>query len=232
MKIGIRLQQLKAMVCRPQLLLAGWLGAYAATCVCACSHGIAGAVAALAPRRRAWWPASLPTGSRTRNRRSSTPSGAAPWNRFCSPTSRRSTRVLFLGTLGAVALWEHVAPRRRLTASMQVRWAGNFGLLLINSALLWLIYPGFGIGAAIIASGQDWGLLRLVEMPYWLEFLVSIVLLDLGHFGIHYLFHRVPVLWRMHRLHHTDHDFDCDDGASLPSGRGVCWNTAPTLRSS
>lgn len=119
---------------------------------------------------------------------------------------------LFLGTLGAVALWEHAAPRRRLTARMETRWAGNFGLLLINSVLFWLIYPGFGIGGAIIAADQDWGLLRRVEMPYWLAFLVSIVLLDLGHFGIHYLFHNVPVLWRMHRLHHSDHDFDVTTG--------------------
>ena len=128
---------------------------------------------------------------------------------------------VFLGTLGAVALWEHVAPRRPLTASMQVRWAGNFSLLLINSALFWVIYPGFGIGTAIIASGQNWGLLRLVEMPYWLSFAVSIVLLDLGHFGIHYLFHRVPALWRMHRLHHTDHDFDFTTGVRFHPAEAV-----------
>jgi hypothetical protein len=91
---------------------------------------------------------------------------------------------------------------------MLVRWSGNLGLLLINSALLWFVYPGFGIGAAIIASGQDWGVLRQVEMPYWLQFLLAIVLLDLGHFGIHYLFHRIPALWRMHCLHHTDPDFE------------------------
>lgn len=116
--------------------------------------------------------------------------------------------LLFLGTLGAVALWEHAAPRRTLNAPMQVRWAGNFGLLFLNSALIWLVYPGFGIGAAILASEQEWGLLRLTGMPYWLQFLVAIVLLDLGHFAIHFLFHRIPVLWRLHRLHHTDQDFD------------------------
>lgn len=120
--------------------------------------------------------------------------------------------TLFLGTLGAVALWEHLAPRRRLTAPMPTRWAGNFGLVLINSALFWVIYPGFGIGAAIIASEQDWGLLRRIELPYWVAFAASIVLLDVGHFAIHYLFHRVPILWRMHRLHHTDHDFDVTTG--------------------
>jgi sterol desaturase/sphingolipid hydroxylase (fatty acid hydroxylase superfamily) len=128
---------------------------------------------------------------------------------------------LFLGTLGVVALWEYVSPRRDLRASMRVRWSGNFGLLLINSGLSWMVYPGFGIGAAIVASGQGWGVLRLFEMPYWLQFLTAIVLLDLGHFGIHYLFHRVPVLWRMHRLHHTDQDFDYSTAVRFHPGEAL-----------
>ena len=60
---------------------------------------------------------------------------------------------IFLGTLGAVALWELVSPRRDLRASMRVRWSGNFALLFLNSGLMWLVYPGFGIGAALVASG-------------------------------------------------------------------------------
>ena len=128
---------------------------------------------------------------------------------------------LFLGTLGAVAFFEYVSPKRDLKASMRVRWSGNFGLLVINSVLFWMIYPGFGIGAAILASGQGWGLLRLVEMPYWMQFLISIVLLDLGHFGIHYLFHRIPALWRLHRLHHTDHDFDFSTAVRFHPGEAV-----------
>ena len=55
---------------------------------------------------------------------------------------------LFLGTLGTVGLWEYFWPKRDLKASMVVRWSGNLALLLINSALFWVVYPGFGIGAA------------------------------------------------------------------------------------
>jgi sterol desaturase/sphingolipid hydroxylase (fatty acid hydroxylase superfamily) len=128
---------------------------------------------------------------------------------------------LFLGTLGAVALWECAAPKRKPRASMRLRWSGNLGLLLINSALFWLIYPGFGIGGAIVASGQDWGVLRLFALPYWLQFVLSIVLLDLGHFGIHYLFHRLPALWRLHRLHHTDQDFDFSTAVRFHPGEAV-----------
>jgi len=128
---------------------------------------------------------------------------------------------IFLGTLGAVALWELVSPRRDLRASMRVRWSGNFALLFLNSGLMWLVYPGFGIGAALVASGQGWGLLRLVEMPYWLQFALAIVLLDLGHFGIHYAFHRVPALWRLHRLHHTDQDFDFSTAVRFHPGEAL-----------
>ena len=104
---------------------------------------------------------------------------------------------------------------------MVTRWSANGGLLLINSGLFWLIYPGFGIGAAIVASGQDWGVLRLVAMPYWMQFLLAIVLLDLGHFGIHYLFHRIPALWRLHRLHHTDQDFDFSTAVRFHPGEAL-----------
>jgi sterol desaturase/sphingolipid hydroxylase (fatty acid hydroxylase superfamily) len=128
---------------------------------------------------------------------------------------------LFLGTLGAVALWEHVSPRRDLRASMLVRWSGNLGLLLLNSGLMWLAYPGFGIGAAILASGQGWGLLRLIEMPNALQFVLAIVLLDLGHFGIHYAVHRIPLLWRLHRLHHTDQDFDFSTAVRFHPGEAL-----------
>ena len=128
---------------------------------------------------------------------------------------------LFLGTLGAVALWEFAWPKRHLNAPMTVRWSGNLGLLLINSALFWLIFPGFGVGAAVVAAGQDWGVLRLLEMPYWLHFVLAIVLLDLGHFAIHYLFHHVPALWRLHRLHHTDQDFDFSTAVRFHPGEAV-----------
>ena len=60
---------------------------------------------------------------------------------------------------------------------MAKRWRGNLGLLLINSALLWMIYPGIGVGSAMLAAEQEWGDLRIVELPYWLTFVLAIVLL-------------------------------------------------------
>jgi sterol desaturase/sphingolipid hydroxylase (fatty acid hydroxylase superfamily) len=119
---------------------------------------------------------------------------------------------LFFGTLALVALWESVTPRRVLTASLVQRWRGNGALLVINTALFWMIFPGVGVGSAVLAAEQGWGLLRIIELPYWASFVLAMALLDLGHYLFHYLFHHVPVLWRMHRLHHTDPDFDFSTG--------------------
>lgn len=133
---------------------------------------------------------------------------------------------LFLLPLGAVALWEYVAPRRPPAASMRTRWAGNFSLVLINSVLFWLIFPGFGVAGSIVAADRGWGLLHVVELPYWVSFVVAIILMDLGHFAIHYLFHHVPLLWRMHRLHHTDQDFDVTTGLRFHPGEAVLEHAA------
>lgn len=121
--------------------------------------------------------------------------------------------LIFFCSFGGVALWEAFAPRRRLRASLPLRWSGNLGCLLINGLLLWGIYGSWGVGAAIVASDFQWGLLQQVALPYWVEFTVALLLLDLGHYAIHWAFHKVPMLWRMHRLHHSDQDFDLTTGS-------------------
>ncbi len=115
---------------------------------------------------------------------------------------------LFFGTIGAVALWENAAPRRELLTSLRTRWLNNFGIMFVNTSIVWIVFPGFGIGAALITAEQDWGLLRLVSAPYWVAFVVSIILMDLTRYAEHFLLHHVPIFWRIHRMHHTDLDFD------------------------
>jgi sterol desaturase/sphingolipid hydroxylase (fatty acid hydroxylase superfamily) len=116
--------------------------------------------------------------------------------------------VMFAATFCVVALWESAVPRRKLVAAIRSRWFGNACLLGTSTALFWTLFPAAGIGSSVIAAQQGWGLLQLVSLPYWLAFVISIIVLDLGHYFIHYAFHHIPVLWRMHRLHHTDQDFD------------------------
>ena len=116
--------------------------------------------------------------------------------------------AFLLSSFALVAIWEHVASRRRLRRELPTRWAGNLGLLFVNGGLMWLVYAGWGIAASMAAAQYQWGIMHHVALPGWFEVIVALLLLDLGHFAIHWALHNVPVLWRIHRLHHTDQDFD------------------------
>jgi sterol desaturase/sphingolipid hydroxylase (fatty acid hydroxylase superfamily) len=119
----------------------------------------------------------------------------------------------FLGVLALVAVWETFAPRRALTVSRLQRWVSNLGLVALNTVLLRLVFPAAAVGMAAFAQAQGWGLLNAVELPFWLAVLVSLVVLDFVIWLQHVMFHAVPALWRLHRVHHADLDYDLTTGA-------------------
>jgi sterol desaturase/sphingolipid hydroxylase (fatty acid hydroxylase superfamily) len=119
---------------------------------------------------------------------------------------------VFVGLLFALGIWEVVAPRRRLAASKAVRWFSNISLVALNSLLVRLAFAMGLVGVAYHAYGQRWGVLNNVELPTWLEIALSVVLLDLAIYLQHVLFHAVPLLWRLHLVHHADPDFDVTTG--------------------
>lgn len=116
--------------------------------------------------------------------------------------------VLYFGAIVAVALWEAAAPRRALSAPLRLRWFGNFAVTLLQSALSWWLFPTVSVGFAVLAAERGWGGLRLADLPYPLAFALSLAALDLSRYLQHRVQHRVPWLWRIHRMHHTDQDFD------------------------
>jgi sterol desaturase/sphingolipid hydroxylase (fatty acid hydroxylase superfamily) len=119
--------------------------------------------------------------------------------------------AFFLG-LGGVALWEALAPRRRLGASLRARWIGNFGIYLVSNALLRALFPGLGVGVAAFASERGWGLFNQLDAPFWLVVAATILILDLGRYALHWLLHASPHLWRVHSMHHSDPDYDLTTG--------------------
>jgi len=119
----------------------------------------------------------------------------------------------FLGVFALVALWEVLAPRRALAVSRALRWASNLGLVALNTVILRLAFPAAAAGFAAWAQARGWGLLNAVEVPGWAAFAASVVLLDLAIYLQHVMFHAVPALWRLHRVHHADLDFDVTTGA-------------------
>ena len=119
----------------------------------------------------------------------------------------------FFGIFAVMALWEIIAPRRRLQTSKSVRWANNIGLVFFNTLVLRLIFPAAAAGMALFASAQGWGLFNYIEAPFWAAVLISVVVLDFFIWLQHVMVHAVPVLWRLHRVHHADLDFDVTTGA-------------------
>jgi len=119
---------------------------------------------------------------------------------------------VFVAVFAAVALWETMAPRREQVFGRRMRWPHNLGLLLIDVILLRVIAPGAAIAVALTAEASGWGLLNAVALPAWIAFPLGVVLLDLAIYFQHVTFHAVPALWRLHRVHHSDLEFDVTTG--------------------
>lgn len=119
----------------------------------------------------------------------------------------------FISTLILCAVWEWTVPRKTLTQSKSYRWLNNLGLIGFNSITLALLMPFLAIEAAVAAEATEFGLFNVVTVPWWFELIIAVILLDLAIYLQHLIFHRVPVLWRLHRMHHSDQDIDVTTGA-------------------
>lgn len=119
----------------------------------------------------------------------------------------------FLGVFAVMALWEIAAPRRALTVSKVVRWANNLGLVFLNSFILRLVFPVAAVGLAALATQENWGLFNVYQIPWAIAVVLSVVVMDFVIYLQHVLVHAVPTLWRLHRVHHADLDYDVTTGA-------------------
>jgi sterol desaturase/sphingolipid hydroxylase (fatty acid hydroxylase superfamily) len=119
----------------------------------------------------------------------------------------------FFGVLAVVAVAEIIIPRRRLTASKLRRWASNLGIVFLNSLLVRLLLPATAVGFAVFAAQRGWGVFNVLDTPAWVGIIASVVFLDFAIYLQHVMFHAVPALWRLHRMHHADLDFDVTTGA-------------------
>lgn len=118
----------------------------------------------------------------------------------------------FIGVLAVMAAWEVAAPRRRLTAPKGLRWGSNLGIVAVNTLVIRLLFPLAGVGFALYAAARGWGLGPLLGAPQWLWAIVCVVARDAAIWAQHVAFHRVPWLWRLHRMHHADLDIDVTTG--------------------
>lgn len=119
----------------------------------------------------------------------------------------------FIASFTLLVFAERLAPRRRRTFALRQRWAGNLGLMAVDTIVLRTVPAITAVGVAALAHAKGWGLLgAIVSLPTWLDVVVSVIVLDLAIYFQHRLFHAVPALWRLHRVHHTDPELDVTTG--------------------
>ena len=118
----------------------------------------------------------------------------------------------FLLVFLAMAAWEIAAPRRAPSLSRRDRWPRNIGIVVLDTLVVRVLFPGAAVGLALLAEERGWGLLAALELPAWLAVVLAVVALDFAIYLQHVMFHAVPAFWRIHRMHHADLDFDVTTG--------------------
>lgn len=119
----------------------------------------------------------------------------------------------FAAVFAVMAFWELLAPRRARTLGRLQRWPANLSTVVLNTFIVRMLFPAAAVGVALAVESRGWGLLTLAGLPGWAAVATGVVLLDLAIYLQHVLFHAVPALWRLHRMHHADLDIDVTTGA-------------------
>jgi sterol desaturase/sphingolipid hydroxylase (fatty acid hydroxylase superfamily) len=128
----------------------------------------------------------------------------------------------FAGVLALMVAWELLAPRRPQSIKRQLRWPNNLGLVVLDTFVVRLLFALAGVGMAFLAETRGWGgFFNIAQAPAWLAIPGAVLLLDLAIYGQHVMFHAVPFLWRLHRMHHADLEFDVTTGLRFHPGEIV-----------
>ena len=118
----------------------------------------------------------------------------------------------FVGAFVLIAIFEILAPRRALTASKSKRWVSNLAIIALNPLSVHLVFPILPVGMALLTAERKWGLLNNLNLPFGLELIIGVIAMDLTIYFQHVLHHAVPLLWRLHMVHHADLDYDLTTG--------------------
>jgi len=118
----------------------------------------------------------------------------------------------FLGIFALLTAWEISSPKRELLQLRRFRWFGNIGLIVISSVLIRFLIPTAAVGVALHVEQDQVGFLNHYDMPFFVQFFIAFVLMDLAIYFQHVIFHALPMFWRFHRVHHSDLDCDITTG--------------------
>ena len=135
------------------------------------------------------------------------------WNGWILGNELPIRLSFFFGIFAVMAVWEIISPRHALAVSKGVRWVNNLGLVFLNSFVLRLLFPAAAVGVAAVAEQQGWGLLNFYNVPFTAAVIIAVITMDFVIWVQHVMVHAIPVLWRIHRVHHADLDYDITTGA-------------------
>jgi len=116
----------------------------------------------------------------------------------------------FFGIFITVAIWEYVSPRRQLVTSKLQRWFSNICITILGTVILRGVFPV--LAAAFAADQTSSGILNHIFLPYPFKVFFAVLAFDLIIYGQHVMFHSIPILWRLHMMHHADLDIDVTTG--------------------
>lgn len=119
----------------------------------------------------------------------------------------------FVGVFMIIGIWELISPRRVLSVPKVLRWANNLGIVALNTVIVRLLFPTAAVGMALFVAQQGWGLFHYYHTPDIVAIILSVIALDFIIYLQHVMVHAVPGLWRLHRVHHADLDYDVTTGA-------------------
>lgn len=123
--------------------------------------------------------------------------------------TEKTLRLLFFaGTLAILAAWEILFRRKRTVDSKPRRWRRNLGLVAVDTLILQAGLVVLPVSFAAFAQARGMGILNQIALPVWADWMAALVMLDFIIYLQHVLFHFVPVLWRLHQVHHSDLDID------------------------
>ena len=114
----------------------------------------------------------------------------------------------YWGALIFVASWEFFRPLRPLEHSLPVRWINNIALAIFNVGFVKILTVLLAFDFLVLSGLSGFGLLNAVETPFWVAVSLGVLWLDFVSYVTHRLFHAIPLLWRIHRLHHSDPEVD------------------------
>ena len=120
--------------------------------------------------------------------------------------------ILFSAGLVAVALWEVWRPWRTVSEQLARRWRNHALLVGIAAGVSALVYRGSVVAVAVAVANSKFGVLNRPWLPLATRWILGFVLLDLLRYVLHRAFHSVPLLWRVHQVHHSDPDVDLSTG--------------------